>query len=398
MQKYTPMKIASSTILLCATLICLALPDRFQIEAGYSDALAEGEMAALVLDKSLSLPVAMDINSGEPAYLDSEIILIADNRADNTNTFRDSDSNAVPGGPSSEEPDDDYLTPKTVYIGVDSIVAPDVFPETAALPQSTDASDISIDEQVAAPTVAPEVYSEQTAESEISDLTTDSQTDEVMPASSQTAVVIRKPESLTSNESFESQIELDVPSGLPEDITTDEVQSNTLNSENPGSDDVDRSGEIVEQAYAEENPGNTNKPAIIINKNDSTQINRQNKWGWTRLMSAAIEGDLDKVNKLLEQGADPDIVGKDGRSPLMAASWNKHNDVVEALINARADVNLINRDGWTALSFAAWNGDAQTVKNLLLASANKFLRTADGFTPLQLARQKGHQEIIELLK
>ena len=76
------------------------------------------------------------------------------------------------------------------------------------------------------------------------------------------------------------------------------------------------------------------QPAIVVNLARDLQIDSQNEWGWTKLMSAAIEGDLNKVNELLGQGADPDIAGDDGRSPLMAASWNKHYEVVDSLITA----------------------------------------------------------------
>ena len=130
---------------------------------------------------------------------------------------------------------------------------------------------------------------------------------------------------------------------------------------------------------------------------DNSQINKANQWGWTKLMFATVEGDLQTVKSLLASGANPDISDEDGRSPLMAASLNKHTAIAKALIGAKANVNLINRDGWTALCFAAWNGDGIITNTLLQAGADKDIKTVDGFSAKQLAKQKGHQIIVEIL-
>ena len=278
------MKHSSNSRVLCFLVIWLAFIEQFQVDFNYPAAFADAEVPTLTSKNDLPVLMPLDIFS--------DVILLAEN--------------------SNQTTDDDYLMPKTVYIGVDSIAAPEEIPETAVLPEETGSAD-----------------------------------------------------------------DAGEPAGATE------------NKQSAGS---------AQQARVDESSEDINKPAIVVNQGDSMNIDSQNEWGWTRLMSAAIEGDLQKVNTLLEQGANPDIVGGDGRSPLMAASWNKHNAVVEALINAQADVNLKNRDGWTALSFAAWNGDSVIVKSLLGVSANKFIKTADGFTPLQLASQKGHLELAELLK
>ena len=434
-------------------------------------------------------------NIDESGFGDSELILIAQNSTEETTNkpsdVENSEADAVLVEEVKTEPKADYLKPKTVYIGVDSIASPVVLPETAALPLPS-GSQAEVDDQ-STTSLQSESSSQPIVETEVSEPDDSAAKSEVVlapvdntqqtenaPVSTDTETTVTKQETtaaVTPKQSNEPQAvieiddkkrapeiqqvktesinsvskritlyktidiesELDVPGGLPEDLNENQDHRELLDSQASIGDDESQSenaegktSEVENQLTKIEDDSadaeelvNTNentqsesaqdevggsenaqddkdqalkKPAVVVNIDENLTIDSRNEWGWTKLMSAAIEGNLQRVNELLQQGANPDIAGEDGRSPLMAASWNKHYEIVDSLINARADVNLSNRDGWTALSFAAWNGDVVIVKNLLRVAANKFKKTADGFTPLQLAEQKGHQEIVELLQ
>lgn len=155
----------------------------------------------------------------------------------------------------------------------------------------------------------------------------------------------------------------------------------------------DKPSKLLLQAIA--NHDNSSAYAMIVRGAD---INSRDRWGWTALLNAAIKGNLEMVNFLLERGADPDIAGKDGRAPIIAASWNGYPAIVASLINAGADVNIANRDGWTALSCAAWNGDIATTRLLLSAAADKTIQTYERQSAVQLAMERGHQNVISLLQ
>lgn len=70
----------------------------------------------------------------------------------------------------------------------------------------------------------------------------------------------------------------------------------------------------------------------------------------TALMSAALDGDTNKVRTLLESGADIDAHDAAGRTALMFAVINRHVSTATALLNAGADMSMRADDERTALA------------------------------------------------
>jgi ankyrin repeat protein len=66
-----------------------------------------------------------------------------------------------------------------------------------------------------------------------------------------------------------------------------------------------------------------------------------------KLFKAAQDGDLDKVNDLLKEGANPNATKFDGATPLFIASQNGHIEVVKVLLENGADPNKARTDGST---------------------------------------------------
>jgi ankyrin repeat protein len=61
------------------------------------------------------------------------------------------------------------------------------------------------------------------------------------------------------------------------------------------------------------------------------------------LVDAAARGDVRRVRRLLDRGADIEARGSNGRTALTAAAYSGHREVVECLLDRGADIEA--RDG-----------------------------------------------------
>lgn len=67
------------------------------------------------------------------------------------------------------------------------------------------------------------------------------------------------------------------------------------------------------------------------------------------LMEAANAGDVEKVQRLIEQGADVNAKNENFRTALMYAAWGGYTEIAKLLIQAGVDINDTNDNGHTAL-------------------------------------------------
>lgn len=91
----------------------------------------------------------------------------------------------------------------------------------------------------------------------------------------------------------------------------------------------------------------------------------------TALLSAALDGDAQKVEELLESGANPNV-SFEGWTPLHYAVRQGHDEVAEILLNAGADPTRKTTDvKHTPLDVARTMGHG-TLMFLLHAAENRF--------------------------
>lgn len=124
------------------------------------------------------------------------------------------------------------------------------------------------------------------------------------------------------------------------------------------------------------------------------------------LFSAVNEGDLSRIKKLIDRGADPNARNEYDETPLMVSMSVKTNyqcvNIVDVLALNGADVNLKRRgtgssSGGTALLYAAGMGRSDCVQSLLEHRASPDDEDASGWTPLIAAIHNYHFDAAKLL-
>jgi ankyrin repeat protein len=115
------------------------------------------------------------------------------------------------------------------------------------------------------------------------------------------------------------------------------------------------------------------------------------------LVAAARAGEIDLVDSLLAEGADPNAADVEGWLPLVEAATKGHTDVVVALIEAGAELEAKDPDDYTALMAAAWAGHLLTLRALVERGANPAAHSEDGWTALMAAADEGRTPAVQML-
>ncbi len=131
---------------------------------------------------------------------------------------------------------------------------------------------------------------------------------------------------------------------------------------------------------------------------DASDVDVRDACRWTPLMKAALNGHLETARRLIEAGAQVDLTDKGGYSALMLAASRNHTDLVDLLLASGADPNRVEQTGgFTALIWAAQLGHRATVERLIDASADPNLKDFSGKRASDRARENGHEEIAMML-
>jgi hypothetical protein len=102
--------------------------------------------------------------------------------------------------------------------------------------------------------------------------------------------------------------------------------------------------------------------------------------------TAAAQGDLRSLEKLLRAGADINTRSKDGMTPLSVAAFWGYTDVVKYLLENGADINLPNKGtNWTPLHCAAFQGHGPVILKLMAHKPDLALKDVKGRTAADFA-------------
>jgi ankyrin repeat protein len=116
-----------------------------------------------------------------------------------------------------------------------------------------------------------------------------------------------------------------------------------------------------------------------------------------QLINACVEGGLQEVKELLDNGANINAKDEYGNTALILAAHKGHTEIVKLLMDSGADVNAKNIFSNTPLMVASWRGHPEVVKLFLGKGADMEAKNIFGNTPLIFTLRHGHLDIVELL-
>lgn len=121
--------------------------------------------------------------------------------------------------------------------------------------------------------------------------------------------------------------------------------------------------------------------------------------GFTDLMYAIFEGNLEGVKELATPNINLEARDKYGRFALMLAASLNRLDIVEYLVkNLGANVNAIANDESTSLMLMAILNQLDTVKGLITLGADLTIKNKNGHTALMLAEHANSREVVTFLE
>ncbi len=113
------------------------------------------------------------------------------------------------------------------------------------------------------------------------------------------------------------------------------------------------------------------------------------------LHTAAMTGQAEIAEILLDAGAEIDCGDVDLSTPLHDACIMRHLEVVNLLIEQGAGLNRRDMHAGYSLSFAVSGGDTAIIRTVLDAGANLYYRGANGITLLHIAAIRGFEDLAE---
>ncbi len=124
-------------------------------------------------------------------------------------------------------------------------------------------------------------------------------------------------------------------------------------------------------------------------------VNQLNKAGESALMLAAIKGQLEWCEKLLQRGA---RVNQPGWAPLHYAATGPNPRIVELLLARGAEIEAASPNGSTPLMMAARYGSEESVRLLLAKGADTTRRNERNLSAADFARLAGRAQLADALQ
>lgn len=116
-----------------------------------------------------------------------------------------------------------------------------------------------------------------------------------------------------------------------------------------------------------------------------------------QLLAAAGRGNVDDINRLLEEGANINVQDTNGRTPVMIATYNNDAAAVKALIDAGADINMRDHMKYNVFLYAGAEGYIEILKLAIKAGADPHITNRYGGVAVIPASERGHVDVVKLL-
>jgi len=116
-----------------------------------------------------------------------------------------------------------------------------------------------------------------------------------------------------------------------------------------------------------------------------------------RIHQATLDGLIEKVERMVEQGTDVNTTDNYGRTPLHIASAEGYNIDMRVLIDLGANVNAPDNQGRTPLMYAAADGKGDAVALLVSKLADVNIKDVDGMRAYEWGRSGGNSELAKFL-
>jgi ankyrin repeat protein len=119
----------------------------------------------------------------------------------------------------------------------------------------------------------------------------------------------------------------------------------------------------------------------------------------TALMISAWKGRIGAVKELIAADADVNAKTKwGGYTVLMYAALGGNPEIFNMLIDKGADVQAKAAGGWTTLFSAVKRDNLEIIRLLLQKGLDINAKTENGDTPLSVAREAGRIDVVQYLK
>ncbi|MEZ5366765.1 MAG: ankyrin repeat domain-containing protein [Bryobacterales bacterium] len=138
---------------------------------------------------------------------------------------------------------------------------------------------------------------------------------------------------------------------------------------------------------------------------DAEEVEAEEGWidpetddeGRTELLLAARDGDVDEIERLIADGAEPSERDRRGRTALAHAASAGEEKAIAMLLDAGADPNIADDAGHTPMAHAAISGHSAAVRALAEAGGSIDEPDFQGWTPLMHAARRGWADVVETL-
>lgn len=137
---------------------------------------------------------------------------------------------------------------------------------------------------------------------------------------------------------------------------------------------------------------------ISLHDPQSDIIHRSNNKGQRPLHWAAMGGDLQCVNALLQAGAQTEVKDTDGFTPFIAAAQHGHTAVMEVLsLLYQADIHALDNNHRNAVHWAAFKNEMITCQWLIQQGVSFNIKDTGGRLALHWASSENHNQMVSYL-